>query len=273
MEHLRRIFDTQVGWLGAVIGDLGTDTAGDSTGLSGRAAVSEKLRAAEVEQGLPQPSGGRKEYKDDDGNVTKVVEWFGYKLHLLVDVKHEVALAYHVTDTKAGDNERIAELVDQARGNLPPERIKTLAYDKAADDGAVHELLHDGGIKPLIQNRNFKLEEPEKVVGGSTPLNIVYDQAGTVHCYDCTGEVPATASHGVHRLRARTRHTEVSLPGAARRVGLPQRRAVQWRAKLRPDGAGEAGDRPASLSEHPARPSSSSGCTKVARRSSGSTPG
>ena len=35
----------------------------------------------------------------------------------------------------------------------------------------------------MIQNRNFKFEEPEKVLGGSTPLNIVYDQAGTVSCY------------------------------------------------------------------------------------------
>jgi len=26
------------------------------------------------------------EYTDDEGKVTKVVEWFGYKLHLLVDV-------------------------------------------------------------------------------------------------------------------------------------------------------------------------------------------
>ena len=223
--HLRRIFDAQVGRLGAVIGDFGVDTAGDSTGLAGRAAVSEKLRAAEVEQGLPQPSGGRKEYKDDDGNVTKVVEWFGYKLHLLVDVKHEVALAYHITDTKAGDNERIAELVGQARGNLPPDRIKTLAYDKAADDGAVHEFLHEGGIRPLIQNRNFKLEEPEKVLGGSAPLNIVYDQAGTIYCHDCTGEVPARhpmayigheRGRGTLKYRCPARHGGWDCPSDAR---------------------------------------------------------
>jgi hypothetical protein len=225
LEHLRRIFDTQVGRLGAVIGDFGADTAGDSTGLSGRAAVSEKLHAAEVKQGLPQPSGGRKEYKDDDGNVTKVVEWFGYKLHLLVDVKHEVALAYHITDTKVGDNERIAELVGQARDNLPPDRIKTLAYDKAADDGAVHEFLHEEGIKPLIQNRNFKLEEPEKVLGGSTPLNIVYDQAGTVYCYDCTGPEPlrhpmAYIGHergrGTLKYRCPARHGDWDCPSDAR---------------------------------------------------------
>jgi hypothetical protein len=168
LKHLRRIFDTQVSRLGVVIGDFGNDTAGDSTGLAGRAALSEKLRAAEVDQGLPQPSGGRKEYKDDDGNITKVVEWHGYKLHLLVDVKHEVALAYHITDTKAGDNERIEDLVSQARQNLPPDRLKTLAYDKAADDGAVHTFLHEEGITPVIQNRNFKLEEPERVLGGLT---------------------------------------------------------------------------------------------------------
>ncbi len=168
--HLRAVFDFMVKRLGLLVGDLGKDTAGDSTGLSGRAAVSDKLRAAEIEQGLPQPSGGRKEYKDDDGNVTKVVEWFGYKLHLLVDVKHEVSLAYHITDTKVGDNDKIVDLVAQAKDNLPPQRIKTLAYDKAADDGAVHEFLHDEAIAPIIHNRTFQVEEPEKVLGGRTPL-------------------------------------------------------------------------------------------------------
>jgi hypothetical protein len=190
LSHLRTIFDVQVTRLGQVVSDFGKDTAGDSTGLSGRAAASDKLRAAEREQGLPQPSGGRKEYKDDDGKVTHVVEWFGYKLHLLVDVKHEVALAYHITDTKAGDNERIAELVQQAQSNLPPQRIHTLAYDKAADDSAVHEFLHEQAIAPIIHNRTFQLEEPEKVLGGRTPLHIVYDQAGTVSCYDRVSDPP-----------------------------------------------------------------------------------
>ena len=31
----------------------------------------------ETEDGLPLPSGGRKEYKNDAGQVTEVVEWFG----------------------------------------------------------------------------------------------------------------------------------------------------------------------------------------------------
>ena len=224
LTHLRGVFDVMTQRLGLVVGDLGKDTAGDSTGLSGRAAMSKNLRAAEVEQGLPQPTGGKKEYKDDDGKVTHVVEWFGYKLHLLVDVKHEVALAYHITDTKAGDNERIPELVEQAKKNLPPERIKTLAYDKAADDGAVHEFLHEEKIAAVIENRNFKLEEPEKVLGGRTPLNIVYDQAGTVFCYDKVSETPVRhpmayigheAERGTLKYRCPARHHGFDCPSDA----------------------------------------------------------
>jgi hypothetical protein len=221
LVHLRKIFDVLVQRLGQVVPDLGRDTAGDSTGLAGRAAESSSLQQAEAKQGLPQPTGGRKEYKDDDGTVTKIVEWFGYKLHLLVDVKHEVVLAYQITNTKEGDNEKIGALVTQAKQNLPPQRIRTLAYDKAADDGAVHELLHQEQIQPLIQNRNFKLEEPEKVVGGRTPLNVVYDQAGTIYCYDHVSPTPVrhTMSYigheperGTLKYRCPARHGGWSCP-------------------------------------------------------------
>jgi hypothetical protein len=224
LVHLRTIFDVLVQRLGRAVPDLGRDTAGDSTGLAGRAAESESLQKAEGEQGLPQPSGGRKEYKDDDGTVTKIVEWFGYKLHLLVDVKHEVVLSYHVTDTKMGDNEMIGDLVEQAKRNLPPERIRTLAYDKAADDGGVHALLHDEGIQPLIPNRNFKLAEPETVIGGRTPLNVVHDQAGTVFCYDRVSPTPVRHSmsyighepdRGTLKYRCPARHGGWSCPSDA----------------------------------------------------------
>jgi len=224
LRLLRAVFDAMAQRLGLVVGDLGKDTAGDSTGLSGRSARSNKLRAAELEQGLPQPSGGRKEYQDDDGNITHVVEWFGYKLHLLVDVKHEVALAYHITDTRAGDNERVADLVQQAQHNLPAQRLQTLAYDKAADDSAVHAFLHEEGIAPIIHNRHFKLEEPEKVLGGRVPLNVIYDQAGTLHCYDRISEVPVKhqmayigheAERGTLKYRCPARHEGWDCPSDA----------------------------------------------------------
>jgi Transposase DDE domain len=192
LTELRKVFDVLVQRLGRAVPDLGRHTAGDSTGLNGRPKKDPQAVAAELRQGLPQPSGGRKEYKDDQGQVTKVVEWFGYKWHLLVDVKHEVPLAYQVTDTKAGDNELIPPLVAQARANLPEGRIETLAYDKAADDVKVHEALHERGIKPLIQNRACWPQdgEQEKVLGGRIPLHVVHDEAGTIYCYDQVSDPP-----------------------------------------------------------------------------------
>ena len=113
------------------------------------------------------------------------MEWFGYKLHLLVDVKHEVALAYRISWTKVGDNEMLPELVDQAQANLPSKRVETLTYDKAADDGKVHRKLHRAGIKPVIQNRGLWKDESERMLPGHDGnSNIVYDEAGTLYCYD-----------------------------------------------------------------------------------------
>jgi hypothetical protein len=192
LKSMRDCFDHMAQRLGLAVPDLGRHTAGDSTALKGRREPNDTRRSAEVADGLPQASGGRKEYKDADGKVTTVVEWFGYKLHLLVDVRHEVVLAFDLTDTKAGDNERIEPPVEQAEANLPANRLDTLAYDKAADDGKVHEMLHEHGIKPVIQVRNCwpKDGEQERVIGGRVPLHVVHDEAGTVYCYDTTGEVP-----------------------------------------------------------------------------------
>ena len=124
-SELRRIFDAMVERLGAVVPDLGRDAAGDSTALHAR-RKGEKTAKAEIAEGLPQPSGGKKEYLDEEGKVTKIVEWFGYKLHLLVDAKHEVVLAYDVTTANAADCKSLPALVEQGQANPPENRIETL---------------------------------------------------------------------------------------------------------------------------------------------------
>lgn len=141
--------------------------------------------------GLPVAAGGRKEYTDDAGKVVKVVQWFGYKFHLLVDVKHEVTLAYRISSTKMGDNELLPELLQQGLANLPPGRVQTMAYDKAADDQDVHDFLADVGVKPVIQNRTLWKTEHERLLPGHDGTsNIVYDEAGTVYCYDKVSAPP-----------------------------------------------------------------------------------
>ena len=72
---------------------------------------------------------------------------------------------------------------------MPERRIESLAYDKAADDGDVHDLLHQADIQPVIQNRSLWKDHTEQMLPGHDGTsNIVYDEAGTVHCYDCTSQ-------------------------------------------------------------------------------------
>jgi hypothetical protein len=187
---LKDVFNLLIKRLGQEVVDLGRDAAGDATGLSARRKPAEPAQR-EIDEGLPQASGGRKEYKDDQGKVSKVVEWFGFKLHLVADVKHEVVLAYEITDAQAGDGETLPVLLEQAQANLPEDRIKTLAYDKAADSDAVHTLLSAEGIIPLIPMRSLWQSDPERMLPGHDGAsNVVHDETGTIYCYDKVSEPP-----------------------------------------------------------------------------------
>ncbi len=196
---LREVFDEMLQRLAKAVPDLGTQAAGDATALHAR-RVRGQGRPGNPQ--LPPPSGGRKEYTDEEGHVTQVMEWFGYKLHLLVDVRHEVALAYRPSSAQAGDNEVLPDLVQQARANLLKAddeddtedadcRIRTLAYDKAADTQDVHELLDDLKIAPVVQNRSLWKDDPERMLPGHDGTsNVVYDEAGTLWCYDKLSDPP-----------------------------------------------------------------------------------
>jgi len=220
LSLLREVFDGMARRLAAVVDDLGRQSAGDATALHARRSGSRDRQRGD--EGLPQPSGGRKEYTDEKGRVTSVYEWFGYKLHLLVDTVHEVILAYQVTAPADGDGQTLPALLDQAEGNLPAARIETLAYDKAADSNGVHRRLDRSGIHPVIENRNLWTDELERAIPGQKPVStLVHDEAGTVYCYDMHSE-PAVrhrmayigheAKRGTLKYRCAARHEGWSCP-------------------------------------------------------------
>lgn len=182
---LQEMFGTLVRRLGEAVADLGQACAGDATHLSAR-----PMRRRDAADEAPAPDGGKKEYLGENGQVEQVLAWFGYKLHLVCDTRHEVALAYRITPASRPDNEALVPVLDEARARLPAGRLDTLAYDKAADDGGVHEALNERGIRPVIQQRALWKEEAERSVQGAGIGNVVYDEAGTVYCYDMVGDPP-----------------------------------------------------------------------------------
>jgi hypothetical protein len=236
LELLRNTFDRLIQPLSAVVPDLGRNTAGDASGLSARAAD-------EANGELPAASRGHKEYSDEAGHVTRVVEWFGYKFHLLVDVKHEVILAWQVTAANVGDNELLPRLLAQAQANLPDGRIQTLAYDKACDDVATHQLLHQHHIAPVIENRALWKEEFERPLPGKLKAdNLVHDEAGTVYCYDLVSRVSVRhkmsyigheAARGTLKYRCPACHENWRCPSASRcNTGRPYGRTLRIKREL-----------------------------------------
>lgn len=191
LSYLMDIFPAIIRLLADEVRDLGKNSAGDGSALHAR-----KSRAKDkIDSQLPQPSGGKKEYKDNNGTVSEVYQWFGYKFHLIVDVKHEVVIAYDVTTANQSETTVLPDLVKQAIGNLHPcqppqevtnKRIETLSYDKAADSADIHEFLNGQSIKPVIEVRNMWADnETERMFEcDNANSNIVYDEAGTVYCYD-----------------------------------------------------------------------------------------
>jgi hypothetical protein len=220
---LKEVFETLVRRMGAAVPDLGRDTAGDATGLSARRSAG---TGGGMVDGLAAPSGGRKEYHDASGKVTKAVEWFGYKLHLLVDKKHEVALDYAVTAPSVSDAENIPALVEGASALLGGGRIETLAYDRAADDVKTHAYLDRQGIRPVIENRTLWKQEQERMLPGHDGRsNVVYDEAGTLYCYDKVSHPPVRhrmayighePSRGTLKYRCPARHEGWTCPSARR---------------------------------------------------------
>ena len=216
--QMQEIFNGMVQRLSHVVPDLGVHTAGDATALHGRAKKSKKAVAAEIREGLAQPTGGRKEYTDDEGNVTRVVAWFGYKLHLLVDAKHEVSLAYRTTSANASDGHTLPALLPQAQANVGESRMQTLAYDMAADDGKIHQRLAKAQIRPVIKNRRLWKDEFERLLPGHDGTShVVYDEAGTLYCYDHVSSTPVK-----HRMSY---------------IGYePQRQTIKYRCPARHEG-------------------------------------
>jgi len=136
----------------------------------------------------------------------------------LPDAQHEVVLAYRTTAAHAAEGPTLLALVSQAQAVLPEGRIETLAYDKAADDGGVHQVLAGAGIRPVMENRRRWKDDPERLLPGHDgTTNVVSDEAGTLYCYDRTAETPV-------------KH-QMSYLGYE-----PQRRTIKYRCPARHEG-------------------------------------
>lgn len=132
---------------------------------------------------------GMKTYKgikEDGATWEKVKNWFGYKLHLIVDATYELPVAFHVTKASKSEMVEAHKMLDEMI-EKQKEILNGCEYflgdNKGHDDGKLIKRLWDEyKIKPVIDIRNnWKDGEVTRLLKGHT--NVVYDYEGTVFCH------------------------------------------------------------------------------------------
>ena len=96
--------------------------------------------------------------KDNNGNWFR---WFGYKLHLLVDAKHELPMAFTVTSANENDGEQLIPLMQTFAEKQPEIEVKTLLADSIYDPTKNYQFCLEHRIALVTPLNLRKRKEPE----------------------------------------------------------------------------------------------------------------
>lgn len=186
-EEVDKIFEKLVKQMRELLPDFGKHLAVDSKAIP---SFARRKNGNQTTDGRRDTDAnyGKKEYRgqNKDGSLwEKIVKWFGYKLHLVVDATYELPVAYKVTKASASDTREGHALLEQMEEKQPDilRIAETWTGDKGYDDTKLIEKCWDQyQIKPVIDIRNmWKDGEETHLLSGKT--NVTYNYKGNVYCY------------------------------------------------------------------------------------------
>lgn len=194
------MFDELVDRVKRELPDLGFALAADSKAIESAGKPKDR-RVGRDGRREKDADWGKKTYRGtgEDGKVwEKVKAWFGFKLHLIVDARHELPLAYEVTKASVNDGPLLLPMMERL-DRRHPEIVRDadhISVDKAYDSRDNLRTLQDRyAIKPLIDTRNdWKDGETTRPLFPERADCIVYDVRGTVYCDRGRAGRPATES-------------------------------------------------------------------------------
>ena len=185
-ELIEEIFESLVRQSYELLPGFGKHLALDGKAINSHARGRSKAGGKDGRRDL-EANYGAKKYKGEreDGSLwEKVVSWFGYKLHLLVDADYELPVAFSVTQASHTEI-KAAHLLIDSLSEKRSQVLKTAQYliaDRAYDDSKlITTLWDDYSIKAVIDIRNT-WRDGEKTRPLKDLDNIVYDYQGTVYC-------------------------------------------------------------------------------------------
>ena len=186
-EKVNAMFYTAVDELKTLLPNYGRSLAIDSKAIQSFANYRNKHTKRDGRRDV-DANYGVKSYKGEreDGTLwEKIVRWFGYKLHLIVDSDYELPVAYSVTKASVSDVKEAYQLLDVLESNQSNllENAEVLTGDKGYDDTRLIEKLWDDyGIKPVIDIRNMWRDKDETRLFKQYS-NVTNDYKGTIYCH------------------------------------------------------------------------------------------
>lgn len=186
-EDINEMFNKMVEELRNLLPNFGKDLCIDSKAVRSLATGINRNEKADGRRDK-DADWGRKEYRgvNKDGTAwEKIVKWFGYKLHLIVDSNYELPVSYSLTKASKSDINEAHHMIDTLEEERPEilETCKTFEADKGYDDTKlINKTWDEYKIKPVIDIRNMwkDFDETRQLRDYE---NIVYDYKGNVFCY------------------------------------------------------------------------------------------
>jgi hypothetical protein len=153
---VHNIFDKLVDELENLLPSFGTNLAIDGKAISSLSKGENKTKTKDGRRDL-DANWSKKEYKGvrEDGTAwSKVVKWFGYRLHLIVDADYEFPIAYELTKASVSEVKQAHKMIDDLNEAHPEliERCETLEADRGYDDT---KLLEQRALIPSSPIKGF----------------------------------------------------------------------------------------------------------------------
>ena len=195
---------------------------GEHLGCDGKAVGSHSTGRRDRRTGKtsdPDANWGRHETRGVDGNGKawrKVKTWFGCGLHLIADSRHELPVAFRITEASASEQPVMSRLADELFESEPElaRRCRDCSADRGHDGGPLKRMLWDRHqVRPLIdvclrwrEEKEMPDHDPSQPI--LRPLrtdrvdNILHSERGEVSCRrPRTGEARPMAFQGFEAER------------------------------------------------------------------------
>ena len=179
------IFNTQVDELSEKLPEFGVNAAGDGKYLDSYANRANKK---------PNPNAGLRAEKDAQWSVKeyhyvdkngkeqiKKEYHYGFKAHIICDVKTELPIAYNVLAANSDEKKVMMGLLAGLSDPLKA-RMKHLSLDRGYDSTEMIQAVKSAGIIPIVDIRNCWKDGEETRQYKDT--DIVYDYRGNVYIID-----------------------------------------------------------------------------------------